>query len=553
MTSIISVKDVTKFFDLPKEKSNSLKQLLVHPLRFFSGESTRQLALSDISFEVKEGEFFGIVGKNGSGKSTLLKLLAGIYQPNVGSLEVRGSIMPFIELGVGFNAELTGRENVFLSGALLGFSQQQMQERYAAIVDFAELEDFMDQKLKNFSSGMQVRLAFSIATQVNTDIFLIDEVLAVGDTEFQRKCYDYFKKLKRDKKTVVFITHEMEAVRQYCDRAMLIHDSKVQAIGSVAEITRRYDMLNQRKALSEDTEGSPSRWGDGSGKTISVRSASEIYHDDEPVVIETDFEILQDVEDATFGIGITDQQGRPVTGSNTDLIGSRLGKLPVGTKLSLKWTIDQVFNDGEYVVSAELKHAGGVADSIASAARFGVSRSIKTGFMMVPAYDLHIDGKVVVKQRVHAKESVKKVSPAVSKQPATKTGQVVTQSSAHVAVESPAFRRPQESVQQIGEPGIINALQILDASLQRYFKKLRRHAKIKQYKPNQQTYDVTAHSAATLLAGAKQRDYADFNARKYYKRWVAVSGAIRSVESTYLALRWLGYRIGRKLKRGLSS
>ena len=188
----IKVEAVGKTFRLPHEKTSSIKSALISGWRK-SRSYEKQHALEDISFEIKKGEFFGIVGRNGSGKSTLLKLLAGIYSPSKGSIQINGTLTPFIELGVGFNPELTGRENVFLNGALLGFNRKRMQTMYSDIVKFAELERFMDQKLKNYSSGMQVRLAFSIAIRAESDILLIDEVLAVGDSAFQQKCYNYFR------------------------------------------------------------------------------------------------------------------------------------------------------------------------------------------------------------------------------------------------------------------------------------------------------------------------------------------------------------------------
>src|SRR3990167_5954702 len=216
----IKVEKLSKIFKLPREKNSSIKSSIINFYKRKKGYEL-QKALNDVSFEVRKGEFFGIVGRNGSGKSTLLKLLAGIYTPTSGQVHVRGSLTPFIELGVGFNPELTGRENVFLNGALLGFSRKQMQAMYKDIVDFAELEKFMDQKLKNYSSGMKVRLAFSIAIRAHSDILLIDEVLAVGDAAFQKKCYDYFDQLKKEKKTVVFVSHSMEQVVRFCDRAIL--------------------------------------------------------------------------------------------------------------------------------------------------------------------------------------------------------------------------------------------------------------------------------------------------------------------------------------------
>jgi ABC-2 type transport system ATP-binding protein len=222
----IKVEKVSKTFKLPHEKNTSIKSAVVNFYRRKRSFEAQEV-LKNVSFEIKKGEFFGIVGRNGSGKSTLLKMLAGIYIPTDGEIHVKGKLTPFIELGVGFNPELTGRENVFLNGALLGFNRSEMQAMYDDIVSFAELERFMDQKLKNYSSGMQVRLAFSIAIRANTDILLLDEVLAVGDAVFQQKCFDYFKELKKEKKTVVFVSHDANALLQYCDRGILIENGEL--------------------------------------------------------------------------------------------------------------------------------------------------------------------------------------------------------------------------------------------------------------------------------------------------------------------------------------
>lgn len=239
---LITVDHINKHFVLPHTRASSLKQAFLGLAK--RHKSTRFHALKDISFEVAEGDFLGIVGRNGSGKSTLLKMLAGVYTPNEGEIKVNGTLTPFIELGVGFNPELSGRENVFLNGALLGFTRKQMTDMYQDIVDFAELEQFMDQKLKNYSSGMQVRLAFSIAIRTKSDILLIDEVLAVGDESFQRKCFAYFDELKRNKKTVILVTHDMGAVERFCNKAIFIEDGVIKLSGKPHLVAAAYSRSN---------------------------------------------------------------------------------------------------------------------------------------------------------------------------------------------------------------------------------------------------------------------------------------------------------------------
>jgi ABC-2 type transport system ATP-binding protein len=248
----IKVEGVGKVFKLPHENHSSLKSALINLYHHKKGYDL-QKALENVSFEVKKGEFFGIVGRNGSGKSTLLKLLAGIYIPTEGTIFVDGKLTPFIELGVGFNMELTGRENIFLNGALLGFNRREMSSMYQNIVDFAELNSFMDQKLKNYSSGMQVRLAFSIAIRAKSDILLFDEVLAVGDASFQQKCFDVFAELKKQGVTIILVTHDMSAVLRFCDRAMLIESGVVVKNGEPALIAESYLELNYDD--SKDTKG----------------------------------------------------------------------------------------------------------------------------------------------------------------------------------------------------------------------------------------------------------------------------------------------------------
>lgn len=255
--SAVTVKDLYKSFRLPHEQHSGLKQFLLNffrrPSRRVHGYETQHV-LSDVSFEIKKGEFFGIVGRNGSGKSTLLKLLAGIYTPDKGVVQINGSLTPFIELGVGFNPELTGRENVYLNGALLGFSRDEMNEMYDDIVAFAELERFMDQKLKNYSSGMQVRLAFSIAVRAKSDILLIDEVLAVGDQSFQEKCFNYFSLIKDSGTTVIFVTHDMSNVERYCDRVFVIDKQKeYNGLYTISDAVKVYNRLNHLSSLQSDS------------------------------------------------------------------------------------------------------------------------------------------------------------------------------------------------------------------------------------------------------------------------------------------------------------
>lgn len=246
--------DIKKAFRLPHENHSGLKQMLINLTRKNSNKGYEvQQVLKGVSFEVKKGDFFGIVGRNGSGKSTLLKLLAGIYTPDSGVIQTNGSVVPFIELGVGFNPELTGRENVFLNGALLGFSRDEMKAMYDDIVEFAELERFMDQKLKNYSSGMQVRLAFSIAIQAKGDILILDEVLAVGDEAFQRKCDNFFDQIKKDKsKTVILVTHSMASVKKYCNRAILVKDGKILISGDPSDVANQY--TEENTVSSADTQ-----------------------------------------------------------------------------------------------------------------------------------------------------------------------------------------------------------------------------------------------------------------------------------------------------------
>ena len=239
----VKVDHVSKFFKLPTEATQSLRTALVNRFKGIKGYK-EQHVLKDVSFEVEEGDFFGILGRNGSGKSTLLKIISQIYVPEKGSVTVNGKLVSFIELGVGFNPELTGRENVYMNGAMLGFTPEEIDGMYDDIVEFAELKEFMNQKLKNYSSGMQVRLAFSVAIKAQGDVLILDEVLAVGDEAFQRKCNDYFMERKKSGKTTILVTHDMGAVKKYCNKAVLIEHGLVKAIGNPENVANQYSFDN---------------------------------------------------------------------------------------------------------------------------------------------------------------------------------------------------------------------------------------------------------------------------------------------------------------------
>ena len=239
----VKIDHVSKFFHLPTEATNSLRTTLVNSLRGIKGYK-EQHVLKDIDFTLEKGDFFGIVGRNGSGKSTLLKIISQIYTPEKGNVIVNGKLVSFIELGVGFNPELTGKENVYLNGAMLGFSREEISDMYDEIVDFAELEEFMNQKLKNYSSGMQVRLAFSVAIKARGDVLVLDEVLAVGDESFQRKCNDYFLERKKSGKTTILVTHDMGAAKKYCNKAILIENGLIKVSGDVNDVANQYSLDN---------------------------------------------------------------------------------------------------------------------------------------------------------------------------------------------------------------------------------------------------------------------------------------------------------------------
>jgi len=289
----VKVDHVSKYFKLPTEATNSLRTALVNRFKGIKGYK-EQHVLKDISFEVGKGDFFGILGRNGSGKSTLLKIISEIYVPEKGTITIDGKLVSFIELGVGFNPELTGRENVYMNGAMLGFSTAEIDAMYDDIVDFAELHEFMNQKLKNYSSGMQVRLAFSVAIKAQGDILILDEVLAVGDEAFQRKCNDYFQERKKSGKTTILVTHDMGAVKKYCNKAVLIENGLVKAIGDPFDVSDQYSFDNlESNSHHHGNEDEGLVTTEVEGFTARLLSPKKVTPDDE-VVIEFSFNLLDE-------------------------------------------------------------------------------------------------------------------------------------------------------------------------------------------------------------------------------------------------------------------
>lgn len=333
----IKVDHISKSFKLPHESSNSLKGTIVNFWRHKKGYS-KQYALKNISFDIKKGEFFGIVGRNGSGKSTLLKIISDIYKPDSGSVTINGKLTPFIELGVGFNPELTGRENVYLNGALLGFSNKEMDAMYDEIVEFAELGKFMDQKLKNYSSGMQVRLAFSVAIRAESDILVLDEVLAVGDEAFQKKCIGVFERYKANKRTVILVTHDMGTVNRFCTRAIIIDNGRLMDSGSPEKVSSEYTEINDDSVAAEVTKKNSHKNSDISMKLLNKRP---VFKSGEELDLSLNWSKIPEVKHV--GVAIFKNTGEYVFGTSTIL-----EKLDVSNTDRLLYKVKASLGNGNY-------------------------------------------------------------------------------------------------------------------------------------------------------------------------------------------------------------
>lgn len=358
----IQVEGLHKAFRIPTQRVDSFKERAVHPFRPRDFRELR--ALNGISFEVRKGEFFGIVGRNGSGKSTLLKLLASIYRADAGTIRMAGRLAPFIELGVGFSVELTARQNAVLNGVMMGLTPRESRNRLDAVIEFAELEEFVDLKLKNYSSGMLVRLAFSLMLEVDADILLIDEVLAVGDAAFQQKCADAFRAMKAAGKTIVLVTHEMSTVEEYCHRAMLIHDGDIEQIGDPGEVGRRYLELNFQR-LTEASRHLPE-----TEKSTAVRLVSahlEGSEDDdvkalvlgEELRLEIEVEALEDLRGLDIGFIVANADGFGITAFSSPVGGAAEDERPVakGERVKVSVKMENRLAPGHYFVHCGINRA----------------------------------------------------------------------------------------------------------------------------------------------------------------------------------------------------
>ena len=359
----IEVEHLEKTFRVPKQHIHTIKERALHPFR--RTEYDVYDVLRGVSFDIGSGEFFGIVGRNGSGKSTLLKCLAGIYKADDGRIRVAGRLAPFIELGVGFNPDLTALDNVVLNAVMMGLSPKQARDRFDAVMAFAELEDFLDMKLKNYSSGMQVRLAFSVMVQVDADVLLIDEVLAVGDAAFQQKCFDVFYRLRDEGRTIVLVTHQMPMIEQFSHRALLLNDGVIDVIGDPGDVARRYLDLNLAHIEAGPTESRATvarpigAWAsDTEGKRLDVVTAGET------LVLNLEVDVRERVERPDLGIWLQTRDGTRMFYTSTWLMGQRPEAFEAGERVHLRVRAETRLRAGRYFIGAVLERTGGHDDTL---------------------------------------------------------------------------------------------------------------------------------------------------------------------------------------------
>ena len=356
---MIEVRDLEKTFKIPRDRVDTLKERATHP---FSRREFRELrALRGVSFDVRRGEFFGIVGRNGSGKSTLLKVLASIYRADRGTIRMAGRLAPFIELGVGFNPDLTARENVALNGVMMGLPRREARRKLDSVLDFAELREFVDLKLKNYSSGMMVRLAFAVMVEADADIMLVDEVLAVGDASFAQKCLDVFRQKRRQGKTLVLVSHDMATVQGFCDRALLIHDGEQRYLGDPEETALRYYRLNFGGARNGGAPGAPvpdvnvkliDAWlEDPAGRRI------DNIEQGNPIHLRLVVEARHQLNRPLFNFQVVNADGVQVFGFRKRVAGSDDG-IGAGERLRITGKIDNPLLPGRYSVTCLISREG---------------------------------------------------------------------------------------------------------------------------------------------------------------------------------------------------
>ena len=393
----VVVDHVTKRFVVPHERRDTLKERALHPFRR-GGEHLFE-ALDDVSFEVERGEFFGIVGRNGSGKSSLLKCLAGIYRVDEGQIYADGRMSTFIELGVGFNPELAARDNVVLNGIMLGLTPREARERFEDVVRFAELEEFVDLKLKNYSSGMHVRLAFSVMIHVHADILLVDEILAVGDAAFQQKCFDTFFRMREEGKTVLFVTHDMAAVQRFCHRAMLLERGHVVALGDPDEVADRYLQLNFEGLGEDRTDGlGKARAGDGAARVTDAWIEDEhgarqgALTQGLPCSFRAAVRFEQALDDPEFAVALVNAQHQNVFVANSSSRGEQSGRFEAGEAVDFTVSFENALAPGRYAVSTLISHPGGrIADRWENIFSFVVTGAGAAGGIVDLPHDIRIE------------------------------------------------------------------------------------------------------------------------------------------------------------------
>jgi ABC-type polysaccharide/polyol phosphate transport system ATPase subunit len=357
----IVVDSVTKTFRVPEERTHTLKERVLHPRKRTKHQTFE--ALKEVGFQVAPGEFFGIAGRNGSGKSTLLKCLAGIYGVDSGRIWVNGRLSTFIELGVGFNEDLAARDNVTLNGIMMGLSPRDARARYDAVIDFAELREFEELKLKNYSSGMRVRLAFSVAIQVDADILLVDEVLAVGDAAFAQKCFDVFNRMRDEQRTIVLVTHDMSALNRFCHRALLLERGSMVHIGEPHEVADRYLELNFGRDPGA-AESGPDRGGDGDARILMawVEDAAGEHQTSlaqgQPIVLRARVRFMVDVEDPVASLYVLNEDHIAVLVASSAREHERSGRYRAGEEVLFSFGFENVLAPGRYSPLLTLAHRG---------------------------------------------------------------------------------------------------------------------------------------------------------------------------------------------------